>query len=246
MRSGGSSPGRRGRLLGLLSTLLVGLLAAVGVAIGIGLAVSPGVDDLPKRVDAALAAHHASRVPLDKIPDQLAEALIAIEDERFYQHHGIDIQGLGRALLADLYRQRALEGASTLSQQLVKNLYMGGNDDGWRKPQDLMMALKVEARYSKHTILEYYFNTVYFGHGAWGIGQAASVYFKMTPEQLDLARSSMLAGLPQAPSWYDLYRNPCAARARHFAVLNQMVHDGYIKQEEATRAYAQSIGFPCK
>jgi penicillin-binding protein 1A len=233
-------------LLALVVTVLVGMLAAVGVAIGIGLAVTPPVDDLPRRVDAVLAAHHATRVPLDKIPDQLVEALIAIEDERFYQHQGIDFQGLMRALLADIYRQRALEGASTLSQQLVKNLYMGGNDDGWRKPQDLLMSLKVEARYNKHTILEYYFNTVYFGHGAWGIGQAASVYFKMTPEQLDLARSSMLAGLPQAPSYYDLYRNPCAARARQFAVLNQMVHDGYIKQEEATRAYAQSIGFPCK
>jgi membrane peptidoglycan carboxypeptidase len=245
MRSGNTP--RKGRLLlGLLFSLLVGLLAAAGVAVTIGLAVTPSVDDLPQRVQVLLKAHHAVRVPLSQIPDQLSEALIATEDERFYQHHGIDFQGLGRALLADLYRQRALEGASTLSQQLVKNLYMGGNDDGWRKPQNLLMALKLEGRYRKHDILEYYFNTVYFGHGAWGIGQAAGVYFKMTPAELDLARSSMLAGLPQAPSHYDLYRNPCAARARQFAVLAQMVHDGYIKQEDATRAYAQPIGFPCK
>ena len=221
------------------------LLVLLGLGLIVGLLVTPPVDDLPERVDAVMAAHGASRVSLSAVPDSLSEALIAIEDERFYQHHGIDAEGLVRALLADLYHRRALEGASTLSQQLIKNLYLHGNDDGWRKPKDLVMALKLELRFPKAVILESYLNSVYFGHGAWGVDQGSQVYFHLGPAQLDLARASMLAGLPQSPSYYDLYRNPCAARARHFNVLAQMVHDGYITKAAADAAYREPIGFPC-
>src|SRR3989442_9029816 len=220
------------------------LLMLLGLCIIVGLLVTPPVDDPPQRVEAVLGAHGARRVPLSAVPDSLSEALIAIEDERFYQHHGIDVQGLGRALLADLYHRRALEGASTLSQQLVKNLYLHGNDDGWRKPEDLLLALKLELRFPKAVILESYLNSVYFGHGAWGVGQASSVYFQMAPDQLDLARASMLAGLPQSASYYDLYRNPCAAPARHFNVLAQMAHDGYITKPPPDPAYRQPTRFP--
>lgn len=241
-----ASRGGRGRRFGgLVVILLLGLPALLGIATAIGLALTPPVDDLPQRVAAVLRAHRGTSVPLAEVPDRLSEALVSIEDERFYQHHGIDSQGLVRAAVADLYHRRALEGGSTLSQQLVKNLYLNHYDDGWRKPEDLLLALKVEARFSKHQLLEYYLNSVYFGHGAYGIGQAAAVYFHMKPAQLDLARASMLAGLPQSPSYYDLYRNPCAARARHFAVLAQMTKVGYITKEEAAAAYAESIGFPC-
>jgi membrane peptidoglycan carboxypeptidase len=240
-------PGGRGRRIAAIAlAICLALPALLGIATAAGLLLTPPVDDLEKRVDGVLAAHGAVRVPLAAVPDQLSEALIATEDERFYSHHGIDSQGLVRALLADLYHRRALEGASTLSQQLIKNLYMNHQDDGWRKPQDILMAIKLEAKFTKHQILEAYLNSVYFGHGAYGIGQAARVYFHMEPAQLDLARASMLAGLPQSPSYYDLYQNPCSARARHFAVLAQMVHDGYLTQEEAAAAYNESIGFPCK
>jgi membrane peptidoglycan carboxypeptidase len=104
----------------------------------------------------------------------------------------------------------------------------------------------MEATFDKHAILENYFNAVYYGHGAYGIGAASSIYFQRTPMQLDLARSSMLAGLPQSPSYYDPYHNPCSMRARQFNVLAQMAHDGYITQDQAARAYAEPIGFPCK
>lgn len=241
----GTPAGRGRRIAGLAIAIALGLPALLGIATAVGLVVTPSVDDLPKRVDAVLRAHGGTRVPLAQVPDQLSEALISIEDERFYEHHGIDSQGLIRALLADVYHRRALEGGSTLSQQLVKNLYLNHNDDGWRKPEDLVLALKAEAKFTKHQILESYLNSVYYGHGAYGIGEAAQVYFHMTPAELDLARASMLAGLPQSPSFYDLYRNPCAARARHFAVLAQMVHDGYITQRQATAAYNEGIGFPC-
>jgi membrane peptidoglycan carboxypeptidase len=237
---------RRQRVIAVIVAVGLGLPAALGIATAIGLIVTPPVDDMPKRVDAILLAHGGTRVPLAKIPDQLSEALIAIEDERFYQHSGIDTQGLVRAILTDLYHRKAVQGASTLSQQLMKLLYLGNNDDGWQKPEDLLLALKVESHFSKHTILENYFNAVYYGHGAYGIGEASQVYFQEPPDQLDLARASMLAGLPQSPSFYDLYRNPCSARARQFAVLAQMAHDGYISQKDAALAYGESIGFPCK
>jgi penicillin-binding protein 1A len=240
--------GRYGKLRRWLlraAAAVFGLSLLLGLVIIAGLLVTRPVDDMPRRVDAVIRAQSGSRVSLSSVPDSLSEALIAIEDERFYQHHGIDVQGLGRALFADLYHRRALEGASTLSQQLIKNLYLQGNDDGWRKPEDLLLALKLELRFTKPVILESYLNSVYFGHGAWGIGQASQVYFHVPPAQLDLAQASMLAGLPQSPSYYDLYRNPCAARARHFNVLAQMVHDGYITKPIADAAYQEPIGFPC-
>ena len=237
---------RRQQLVAVIVAVSLGVPALFGVVTAVGLVVTRPVDDMPKRVDAILQAHGATRVRLAEIPDQLSEALIAIEDERFYQHRGIDTQGLVRAVLTDLYRHRALQGGSTLSQQLVKVVYMNNDDDGWRKPEDLLLALKVEAQFDKHTILENYFNAVYYGHGAYGVGQASETYFHRPPAQLDLARASMLAGLPQSPSFYDLYRNPCSARARQFNVLAQMAHDGYISQEAAAAAYAESIGFPCK
>jgi membrane peptidoglycan carboxypeptidase len=237
---------RRQQLIAVIVAAALGLPALLGIAAAIGLLITPSVDDMPKRVDAILTARGVTRVPLVDIPDQLSEALIAIEDERFYQHRGIDTQGLIRAVLTDLYHHRALEGGSTLTQQLIKLLYMNNNDDGWRKPEDLLLALKLESKFDKHTILENYFNAVYYGHGAYGIGQASQVYFHVPPARLDLARSSMLAGLPQSPSFYDLYRNPCAARARQFNVLAQMAHDGYISQKDASAAYAEPIGFPCK
>ena len=237
--------GRR-RPPGIVVAVALGIPALFGLAVAIGLAVTPPVDDLYRRVDAVLSAHGAVRVSLDAVPDRLSEALISIEDERFYSHHGVDSQGLVRALFADIYHRRALEGASTLSQQLAKNLYMNHNDDGWRKPGDVLLAIKLESKFSKPQLLESYLNSVYFGHGAYGVGQAAQVYFHQRPAELDLARASMLAGLPQSPSYYDLYRNPCAARARHYAVLMQMVHDGYISAAQAAAAYNESIGYPCK
>lgn len=237
---------RRQQVVAVVVALALGIPALFGIAVGIGLLVTRPVDDMPKRVDAILAAHGATRVPLDQIPDQLSEALIAIEDERFYEHSGIDTQGLARAVLTDLYHHSALQGASTLTQQLVKVLYLQGNDDGMRKVEDLLLTLKVESKYRKHTILENYFNAVYYGHGAYGVGAAAETYFHETPAKLDLARAAMLAGMPQSPSVYDPYHNPCAARARQFSVLAQMAHDGYISQEQAALAYGEQIGFPCK
>ena len=236
---------RRQSVVAVVVAVALGLPALFGIAVAVGFVITPSVDDMPHRVEAILAKHGGTRVALNDVPDQLSEALIAIEDERFYQHRGIDTQGLVRATLTELYHHRALEGGSTLTQQLIKVLYMNNDDDGWRKPENLVLALKLESKFSKHTILENYLNAVYYGHGAYGIGQASTVYFHRAPATLDLARASMLAGLPQSPSYYDLYRNPCSARARQFNVLAQMVHVGYIREDQAATAYSEPIGFPC-
>src|ERR1700732_956130 len=156
---------RRQRVVAVIVAVALGLPALFGIATGIGLLVTPSVDDMPHRVDAILKQHGGTRVRLNDIPDQLSEALISIEDERFYQHRGIDTQGLVRAVLTDLYHHRALEGGSTLTQQLIKVLYMNNNDDGWRKPENLVLALKMESKFGKDTILENYLNAVYYGHG---------------------------------------------------------------------------------
>src|SRR5437899_12940832 len=190
---------RRQRVVAVIVALALGLPALFGIATGVGLLVTPSVDDMPRRVDAILKQHGGTRVHLNDIPDQLSEALIAIEDERFYQHSGIDTQGLIRAVMTDLYRHRALEGGSTLSQQLMKVVYMNNDDDGWRKPENLLLALKVEARFDKHTILENYFNAVYYAHGPYVIEQASQDYFHRPPAQLELARASMLAAIPRSP-----------------------------------------------
>src|SRR5438132_13705585 len=187
---------RRQSVVAVVVAVALGLPALFGIAVAVGFVITPSVDDMPRRVDAVLAAHGGTRVALNDVPDLLSEALIAIEDERFYEQRGIDTQGLIRAVLTDLYHHRALEGGSTLSQQLIKVLYLNGDDDGWRKPEDLLLALKVEAQYDKHTILENYFNAVYYGHGAYGIGQASQVYFHRPPAQPDLARASMPSRLP--------------------------------------------------
>ncbi|HEX9548456.1 MAG TPA: transglycosylase domain-containing protein, partial [Acidimicrobiales bacterium] len=163
---------RRQSVVAVVVAVALGLPALFGIAVAVGFVITPSVDDMPHRVDAILAAHGGTRVALNDVPDLLSEALIAIEDERFYQHRGIDTQGLVRAVLTDLYHHRALEGGSTLSQQLIKVLYMNNDDDGWRKPENLVLALKLESKFNKHTILENYLNAVYYGHGAYGIGQA--------------------------------------------------------------------------
>lgn len=188
------------------------------------------------------AAHHTPYVPLDHISPWMGKALVAIEDERFYQHHGIDTIGLLRAAWDDLRAGRLVEGGSTLTAQLAKNAYLDGNDHTFaRKVQDLVLALKVERVYSKDEILEMYLNLVYYGEGAYGIQAAAERYFGVTPAHLDIAESALLAGLVQAPGWFDPWCHPADARARQATVLAHMVADHDITQTQANAALSEPL-----
>jgi membrane peptidoglycan carboxypeptidase len=173
-------------------------------------------------------------VPLRRISPVLQRAIVATGDERFYRHHGIDLIGLTRAFAYDASHLTLAQGGSTLTEQLAKVLYLGGNDDSpWRKLQDAAVAIRLESGLSKQRILELYLNSVYFGDGAYGVDAASERYFGISPSRLDLARASVLAGIIQDPSGYDPLMQPTLSRQRQVQVLTSMVRDGYTTEDQA-------------
>ncbi|MDT8902649.1 transglycosylase domain-containing protein [Anaeroselena agilis] len=175
-------------------------------------------------------------IPLKDIPLTLQQAVIAVEDHRFYRHIGLDIEGILRAALVNLQHGAIAEGGSTITQQLVKNLFLTSEQTWGRKLEEVVLALDMELRYSKEEILELYLNSIYFGSGANGIGQASKIYFAKKPAALTLAESALLAGLPNAPSLYSPYVDPAAARQRQAVVLNAMAKYNYIGPTTAQEA----------
>ncbi len=237
----------RSRLKRFLRILLFASLALALLSGGLfawGWAATPSVSDLAARVHAIDQAHQAPYTPLADISPLIQRALIVTEDEHFYSHHGIDVLGLLRAGWDDLLAMRLVEGGSTLTEQLAKQVYLGGDDHSLSlKLQDMLLALKVEQHYSKAQILEMYLNVVYFGEGAYGIGAATARYFNRTPSQVDLAQATLLVGLIQSPSAYDPVCHPAAAQARQQEVLNRLVVGQDISAAEATRAHDESLTF---
>ena len=177
-----------------------------------------------------------SYVTLDKIPPLLRDAVIAVEDKRFYTHHGFDPEGIARASLVNLQYGQIEEGASTITQQLVKNLFLSHEQTFGRKAEEILLAMDMEANYSKDEILELYLNTIYFGSNFYGIEDAAHGYFDKEPRELDLAEAAMLAGLPNAPSLYSPYVDFLMAKKRQFIVLDAMTRYGCISEASAEDA----------
>lgn len=214
-------------LAGVAAVLVAG--AAVAGAAWVS---SPSTGHLAARVEAQL--HGARIVRVADVAPALVRALVATEDERFYRHHGIDVIGLMRAIPYDVVHGAFAQGASTITEQVAKLLYLNGNDHTpWRKLEDMALAVKLETRYSKSEILAAYLNTAYFGHGAYGVRAASERFFGVVPRRLSLAQASLLAGLPQAPSTYDPFAHPQAARGRQEEVLRSLVRVGALS---ATRA----------
>ncbi|ORU01323.1 Multimodular transpeptidase-transglycosylase [Anaerovibrio sp. JC8] len=175
-------------------------------------------------------------VTIDEIPESLTQAVVAVEDSRFYTHHGFDPEGIGRATLVNLQYGEVKEGASTITQQLVKNMFLSQDQTYGRKAEELILALDMELHYSKEQILEMYLNTIYFGSGFYGIKDATKGYFDKTPDQLALPEAAMLAGIPNAPSVYSPYENYMLAKKRQFIVLDAMVRAGYLRESIAEDA----------
>jgi penicillin-binding protein 1A len=178
----------------------------------------------------------------ENISADLKYAIVAIEDQRFYQHNGVDYQSLVRALAADLQANKVVQGASTITMQLVGNLYLNRQDTSiTRKLTEASLAVQYEKKYTKDDILTQYLNTVYFGANAYGAQAASQTYFGKDPADLTLAESALLAGLPQAPTGYNPRINPDRALTRRNEVLDAMLAQGYISQDQHDQAVATPI-----
>ena len=181
------------------------------------------------------------QLKLEQIPDNLKKAFIASEDRRFKQHNGFDPQGIVRASLNNLRSQGVVEGGSTITQQLTRILFLKQEQTIWRKLKEVRLAQKMEQELTKDQILERYLNLVYLGNGAYGVADAASVYFSKSPDQLSLAEMATIAGLAPAPSLYAPNKNPEAAKRRRDLVLQRMQEDKIITPEQRQAAVQEPL-----
>lgn len=185
-------------------------------------------------------------VTIDRIPAFLQKAVVAVEDARFYEHGGIDVRGIARALMKDVVKGRMAEGGSTITQQLIKNRYLTGAKTLERKIDEARMAMEFENKYSKQQILEMYFNEIYYGNGAWGIAQAARLYFDKNPEELNEAECALLAGVQKNPSRYNPLGKAVNVTGRRDIVLKRMEDLGMIssRQRQQLRAHPPAVTKP--
>lgn len=190
---------------------------------------------------AKIAAENREPIPLEKIPKNMQDAIVAIEDARFYQHSGLDFRGLGRAVVANLSGHELAQGGSTITQQLARNMFLSPRKTLSRKLKELLLALQIERNWTKKQILEGYLNQVYFGAGAYGVRAAAQAYFGKDPSKLTLAEASTLAGMVQRPSYLSPYAsyanegNYDRTKSRRNMVLDRMADLGFITREEANK-----------
>ena len=175
-------------------------------------------------------------VVLESVPEMLIKALIATEDVRFYSHYGLDFRGIARALYRNIRAGKVLEGGSTLTQQLAKILFLTPERSYTRKLKEMILALRIEQRYTKREILSLYLNQIYFGNGAYGIEAAAQIYFGKSAKDLNVEECALLAGLPRSPKYYSPFKSPASALGRRAYVLNRMVAAGIITRSQAEDA----------
>ncbi|AOH53769.1 penicillin-binding protein [Peribacillus muralis] len=200
-----------------------------------------GIYDLDGNLASTITANKSEGVAIDDIPEHMKQAVVSIEDHRFYEHHGIDYQGILRALVKNAKAGSVVEGGSTLTQQLVKITMLESNRTLKRKIEEFFLAQEVEDEYTKDEILEMYLNQVYFGHGAWGIKKAANVYFSKEVSELSVAESALLAGVINLPSKLDPYKNLDGALKRRDLVLSRMAEHGYLTKDEEASAKKDTV-----
>ncbi|MDR7516267.1 MAG: PBP1A family penicillin-binding protein [Armatimonadota bacterium] len=251
-------PPRRRRLI-LAAAALVAVVAAAGSGLLVGVILGlvrhlPDISPIytppgeatrvyARNGELIASLYRENRVvlPLGEIPLTLRRAVIAIEDERFYSHPGVDIRGTVRAVWRNLLAREIVEGGSTITQQLARSLFLTRRRALSRKLAEMVLAVEIERRLTKDEILERYLNEVYFGHGAYGVQMAARIYFGKPAGDLTLAESAFLAGLIRAPSAYDPFRDPVPARRRQSLVLQRMAALGYITRQQAAAAAAERL-----
>ena len=177
----------------------------------------------------------------EELPEVYVNAVVSVEDHRFYRHSGIDLIAIGRSVFNDIRAGRFVEGGSTITQQLAKNLYFSQEKEMTRKAAEVFMAFDLERNYSKEEILELYVNTIYFGDGYYTVADASEGYFGKAPEEMTKYESTLLAGIPNAPSRYAPTKNPVLVEKRQMQVLRRMEDCGYFSAEEAETVAAQMV-----
>jgi penicillin-binding protein 1A len=192
-------------------------------------------------VIAQFFAERRVLIPLENMPAALKQATLAVEDARFYTHGGIDVVGIARAVWSNLYAGEVVEGASTITQQVAKVLFLTHRKTFERKLREMILALRMEHLLTKDEILELYLNQTYYGHGAYGVEAAANVYFGKHVAELTLDEAALIAGLPKAPTAYSPYNSPDRARRRRAHVLRRLVEAGYISPEQERQAQEAAL-----
>jgi penicillin-binding protein 1A len=182
-----------------------------------------------------------SPIAIADVPKPVIQAFLAAEDNRFFDHPGVDYQGLARAIFSFLRTGEKRQGGSTITMQVARNFFLSSEKTFFRKVKEILLAVKIESKLPKERILELYLNKIYFGHHAYGIVAAAQVYYGKTINELDLSETAIIAGLPKAPSNFNPIVNPERARSRRNYVLNRMHKLGYINDAQYSNAVAQPI-----
>jgi len=215
------------------TVLKIAALALVVLSLGYVAISIPRLEAMPQVIHAELRARGETWVPLARIPRIMKRAIVATEDQGFWTNWGISPEGIGRAVLVDLARGKPVQGGSTITQELVRDVLLSKDKTITRKVKEVLLALAITRLDSKKEILTMYLNEVYFGNGAYGINAASEIYFGRPPTELTASQATLLAGLPQAPSAYDPLSHPRLARARQRQVLAAMVSAGDITSAEA-------------
>ncbi len=206
-----------------------------------GLSQSTIIYDKDGEQASTLSTNRTKGVTVEQLPNHVKNAVVAIEDERFYEHHGFDIKGIARAFFKNLFSLEITGGGSTLTQQLTKNALLSPEQTYKRKLEELFLAIEIENHYEKDEILQMYLNQVYFGSGAWGIGSASKKYFNKPIEQVSISEAALLAGLLQSPSALDPYQHYDRAMNRRNTVLGKMKELGMISNSEYKTAKKEQI-----
>jgi penicillin-binding protein 1A len=262
-RPRGKQKGKRSwlfRLVVLGIILLLPVLAAGGALVGIflyygsdpHLPTLKGVGDFhPEQIVRVLdrdgnpmgeiGSVHRTVVPYDKIPKIMIKALLAAEDAEYFEHEGIDFKGMVRAFIENVIRRKFAQGASTITQQVVKQLLLTQEKTMRRKVQEIILARRLTQRFSKEEVLAIYLNQMYFGHGRYGVEEAARYYFGKSVADVDIGEAALLAGLLQSPERLSPYKHPNAAKQRQIYVLGQMVKLDYIYEDVAKQLAAAPI-----
>jgi 1A family penicillin-binding protein len=192
-------------------------------------------------LDSIHQGQNRTYVPIEQMPVHLLQATLAVEDQRFFEHHGIDFKRVIGAVIVNIKQQAFAEGASTITQQLARNLYLNHDKTWRRKFYEALYTLQLEMHYSKSTILERYLNQIYYGHSAYGVETAAKMFFDKHVSELTLAESALIAGIPKGPKYYSPWRDMERAKSRQELILSLMAKHGYITEEDRLAATNEKL-----